>query len=479
MSPLLNNLHHALPEIIILLTICAALLCELFLTSRYPRIVLAVSLFGFVLAFLAHLFLLGQERTILFSGLFVDDDLAQIMKIFVTIIAFLSFFYSYTYLQERHMPQGDYYVLALCSILGMMVLISAHSLLTIYLGLELLSLPLYALTGIRRMDSNATEAALKYFVMGAIASGMLLYGMSMLYGVTGHLELDKLSAVLTQSAGEHPLIFSFALVFIMVGIGFKLAAVPFHMWAPDVYEGAPTSVTLFLSTAPKIAAMAMAFRLLVFGLSDLMFQWQQLLLVFALLSAGFGNLFAVVQTNLKRLLAYSAIGQIGFALFGLLSGQVGGYGAALYYIVVYALTAAAGFGLLVILSQKGVEIESLDDLKGLNRKSPWLAFMMLIVLFSMAGIPPTVGFFIKLMVLKALVDAQLIAVAVLGVLFSVIGAYYYLRVVKVMYFDEEKETLFFQPALSLRVVFSINCLALLYLGIFPSGLIALCLQAFS
>ncbi len=334
-----------------------------------------------------------------------------------------------------------------------MILVSAHSLLTIYLGLELMSLPLYAMTAIRRTDSDASEAAMKYFVMGAIASGMMLYGISLIYGVTGKLDLLEVSNAIALNWQNQNTLMAFAAVFILVGVGFKLAAVPFHMWAPDVYQGAPSSVTLFISTAPKIAALSMAFRLLTIGLVDISAQWQQVILVMALLSAGLGNLFAVIQTRIKRLLAYSAISHIGYALFGVLAADAAGYSAALYYILVYALTSAAAFGLVVLMSSGGMEIDSIDDLKGLNKRNPWLALMMLIVMFSMAGVPPTVGFFTKLLVLKALVDVHLTWVAILGLIFTVIGAYYYLRIVKIMYFDqpENKEPVVFNQAITLFI----------------------------
>ena len=376
------------------------------------------------------------------------------------------------------MPGGDFYVLGLFSTLGMMVLVSAHSFLTIYLGLELMSLPLYAMTAIRRTNSDASEAAIKYFVMGAIASAMLLYGISLVYGATGKLDLLEVANVIAVNGAQDNSLLAFALVFILAGVGFKLAAVPFHMWAPDVYQGAPSSVTLFVSTAPKIAALGMAFRILNIGLIDITPQWQQIILVMSLLSTGLGNLFAVVQTNIKRLFAYSAIAHIGYALFGVLAATAAGYSAALYYIVVYALTSAAAFGLIVLMSSNGMEIESIDDLKGLNKRSPWLAFMMLIVMFSMAGVPPTVGFFTKLLVLKALVDVNMTWVAILGLLFTVIGAYYYLRIIKIMYFDQATKSEPIVISKTNGVVYSLNCLALLFLGIFPSALITLCINAF-
>ena len=478
MTDLLNNIHLALPEMVILATACIALLADLFLSHRYKSVVFGCAISGLVMAGVVSFLFLGQFNTVILHGLFISDDTAHLMKLFICISVGLSFFYSRYYIDERKMPSGDYYVLGLFSTLGMMALVSAHSLLTIYLGLELLSLPLYAMTAIRRTNGDASEAAMKYFVMGAIASGMLLYGISLLYGATGQLDLLDVATSITQNWQQQRGLLSFSLVFILAGVGFKMAVVPFHMWAPDVYQGAPSSVTLFLSTAPKIAAVGMALRLLTIGLPELVTQWQQLILIMALLSAGVGNLLAIAQNNIKRLFAYSAISHMGYALFGILAATASGYAASLYYVLVYSIMSAAAFGLIVLLSRSGVEVEAVDDLKGLNRRSPWLAFMMMIVMLSMAGIPPAVGFFTKLMVLKALVDANMTWVAVLGLVFAVIGAFYYLRIIKVMYFDEAVDSMPIQLPATTKLVFSVNCLSLLYLGLFPSALITACINAF-
>lgn len=478
MTALLENIHVALPEMIVLATACLALLTDLFFRDKYKSASFFVACIGLFLSASVSYLYIGSFKVITLNGLFISDDVAHLMKFFIYITVFFCFTYSHNYMNERQMPCGDHYVLGLFSTLGMMILVSAHSLLTIYLGLELMSLPLYAMTAIRRTDSDASEAAMKYFVMGAIASGMLLYGISLIYGATGKLDLLDVANAIAAGGQKENLLLAFALVFILAGVGFKLAAVPFHMWAPDVYQGAPSAVTLFISTAPKVAALGMAFRLLTIGLIDITAQWQQVILVMALLSAALGNLFAVVQNKIKRLLAYSAISHMGYALFGILAASAQGYSAALYYIVVYALMSAAAFGLVVLMSNQGMEIDSVDDLKGLNKRSPWLAFMMLLVMFSMAGVPPTVGFFTKLLVLKALVDAHMMWVAIVGLVLTVIGAYYYLRIVKIMYFD--------QPAYDEKIVigkgnslfYSLNCLSLLYLGIFPGALIAACINAF-
>lgn len=479
MTALVENIHVALPEMVILATACLALLADLFFRQRNKFIAYYISCIGLVSAALVSFLYIGTFKVIIFNGLFIGDDVAHLMKFFIYITVLLSFIYSRNYVDERQMPSGDYYVLGLFSTLGMMLLVSAHSLLTVFLALELLSLPLYAMTAIRRSDSDASEAAMKYFVMGSIASAMLLYGISLIYGATGKLDLLDVAHSIAANWQQQSTLLTFALVFILSGVAFKLAVVPFHMWVPDVYQGAPSSVTLFLSAAPKIAALGMAFRLLTIGFVDITGQWQQILLVMALLSTGLGNLFAVVQTSIKRLLAYSAISHMGYSLFGILAASAAGYSAALYYILVYSITSAASFGLIVLMSSQGMEIDSVDDLKGLNKRSPWLAFMMLIIIFSLAGIPPTVGFFAKLLVLKALVDVHMTWVAVVGLLFTVIGAYYYLRIVKVMYFDKPVQVEPISINKSNTIVFSLNCLSLLYLGIFPGTLIVTCINAFA
>jgi NADH-quinone oxidoreductase subunit N len=479
MTTLVENIHVALPEMVILATACLALLADLFFHHRSKFIAYYISCIGLVLAALVSFLYIGTFKVIILSGLFIGDDVAHLMKLFIYITVLLSFIYSRDYVDERQMPSGDYYVLGLFSTLGMMLLVSAHSLLTIFLGLELLSLPLYAMTAIRRSDSDSSEAAMKYFVMGSIASAMLLYGISLIYGATGKLDLLDVAHAIATNWEQQSTLLTFALVFILSGVAFKLAVVPFHMWVPDVYQGAPSSVTLFLSAAPKIAALGMAFRLLTIGFVDITGQWQQILLVMALLSTGLGNLFAVVQTSIKRLLAYSAISHMGYSLFGILAASTAGYSASLYYILVYSITSAASFGLIVLMSSQGMEIDSIDDLKGLNKRSPWLAFMMLIVIFSLAGVPPTVGFFAKLLVLKALVDVHMTWVAVVGLLFTVIGAYYYLRVVKTMYFDKPVKIEPISINKGNTLVFSLNCLSLLYLGIFPGALIVTCINAFA
>lgn len=479
MIALFENIHVALPEMIVLATAGLALLADLFFRHRYQSIAYVVACIGLILAAGCSALYIGMYKVVILNGMFISDDVAHLMKLFIYLTVLLSFIYSRHYIDERRMPSGDYYVLGLFSTLGMMILVSAHSLLTIFLGMELMSLPLYAMTAIRRTDSDASEAAMKYFVMGSIASAMMLYGISLIYGATGQLDLVEVAHAIAKNWQSQNALLSFALVFILAGVCFKLAAVPFHMWAPDVYQGAPTSVALFISTAPKVAALGMAFRLLTISFIDISPQWQQILLVVTLLSTGFGNLLAVVQTSIKRLLSYSAISHIGYALFGILAASSAGYAAALYYILIYAITSAAAFGLLVLMSSHGMEIDNIDDLKGLNKRNPWLAFMMLIVMFSLAGVPPTVGFFAKLLVLKALVDVQMTWVAVVGLIFTIMGAYYYIRIVKLMYFDKPMQAESIRISKGNTLVFSLNCLSLIYLGLFPSALIVACINAFA
>jgi NADH-quinone oxidoreductase subunit N len=419
----------------------------------------------------------AQQTTLAFSNMFVRDPMGDVLKACIFIAGLVVFTYSRGYLQTRDMYRGEFYVLGLFAILGMMILVSAASLLTIYLGLELLSLSLYAMVAMQRDSSTAAEAAMKYFVLGAIASGMLLYGMSMIYGVTETLELGEVARAVVDS--ERELLLVFGLVFLIVGIAFKLGAVPFHMWVPDVYHGASTAVTLFIASAPKIAAFAMLYRLLVDGLFGLHVHWQDILIILAVLSMGIGNIVAIAQTNIKRMLAYSGISHIGFLILGVLSGTAEGFAAAMFYTLVYVLMSLAGFGMVVLLSRKGFEGDRLEDFKGLNERSPWFAFVMLIVMFSMAGVPPFLGFWAKLAVLKEVIAVGMVWLAVLAVIFSIIGAFYYLRIIKLMYFDKPEQTEPLQAPFDMRLLISANGLAILLIGLLPNGLMALCISAMS
>jgi NADH-quinone oxidoreductase subunit N len=433
------------------------------------------------LALLGTLFLtlnsMSTETVLTFSDTFVRDPMSDILKVAIYLATFITFLYSKDYLRDRGIFKGEFYLLGLFGALGMMILVSAHNLLTLYLGLELLSLSLYAMVAMQRDSILASEAAMKYFVLGAIASGMLLYGMSIIYGLTGTLDLG---AIATQITSQTPgVLLSFGLVFIIVGIAFKLGAVPFHMWVPDVYQGAPTAVTLYIGSAPKIAAFAMLMRLLVDGLMGLHAQWEGILIILAVLSMGIGNLLAIAQGNIKRMLAYSTISHVGFLILGALTGTKSGFAASMFYTLAYVLMSLGAFGIVMLLSRKGFEAENLDDYKGLNARSPWYAFMMLIVMFSMAGVPPFLGFWAKLVVLQEVIAADMTWLAVVGVVFSVIGAYYYLRIIKLMYFDQAEDTTPLVSSLDTRLMLSLNGLAILGLGLFPGGLMAVCLAALS
>ena len=409
-------------------------------------------------------------------GLFQADPLANLLKSASCFALLISLIYSRQYLVDRGMFRPDFMVLALFALLGQCVLISGANLLTLYLGLELMALSTYGLVAMRQDNAQSTEAAMKYFILGALASGFLLYGMSMLYGVTGSLDLIEIFKAVADPRINH-LIMAFGLVFIMAGLAFKLGVVPFHMWVPDVYQGAPTAVTLLIAAAPKLAAFALLFRLLVNTLLPLFSDWQPMLIMLAVLSMVIGNVTAIAQTNVKRMLAYSAIAQMGFVLLGMLSVfDDHAYSAALFYAVTYTLTTLASFGFLMLLSKKGYDCETLDSLKGLNKKHPWFAFMGLVMMFSLAGIPPTVGFAAKLSVLEALVDAEYTALAIIAVMASLIGAFYYLRVVKVMYFDAPLREHEITGSGISRGILSLNSIAILVLGIFPGALMALCLN---
>ncbi len=472
-----------LPEIFLLSAVCAVLIVDVFLKDSQRDITYLLAQGSLLGTLLLTVFYPVQETIITFSGHFVRDPLADILKVTLYIITAVVFLYSRDYLKERQLFQGEYYVLGLFGVLGMMVLISAQSFLVLYLGLELLALSQYALVAFKRDDPNAAEAAMKYFVLGALASGMLLYGISMTYGATGHLEIHLVAEAIAGQ-GTDNLVLVFGLVFLVVGLAFKLGAVPFHMWLPDVYQGAPTSVTLYIGAAPKLAAFAMAIRILVDATASLQSDWQQMLIILAVLSMGLGNVVALVQDNLKRLLAYSTIAHVGFLLLGIIAGTEEGYAAAMFYTITYTIMVTGAFGIMLAVSRAGFEAEYIQDYRGLNQRDPWLALMMLLVMMSMAGIPFLVGFYAKLLVFRAIISEGLVWLAIYGVVMSVIGAFYYLRVVKTVYFDppDEESTVPKQPkvmAMDMQVVISANGLALVALGIYPTGLMALCLAAFA
>jgi len=472
----LHSLIPLLPELVLLFAGCAILVLDLFLADRQRDLTYAFSLAALLAAAGAAIFVGGGGREIVMSGNFVRDALADALKVAIFTVTALAFVYSRAYLQARKLYRGEYYVLGLFAALGMSVMVSAGSFLTAYLGLELLALCLYALVAFDRDSGAGSEAAIKYFVLGALASGLLLYGISMVYGATGALDFATVSQTLRETDTDRTVLV-FGLVFVVIGIAFKFGAVPFHMWVPDVYHGAPIPVTLLLASAPKIAAFALAMRLLGDGLGALHGDWQQMFVLLAVASLAIGNLVAIAQTNIKRMLAYSAISHVGFIFLGLLAGTADGAAAAMFYAILYALMAAGAFGVLVLLSREGLDAERIDDLRGLNQRSPWYAGMMLLLMFSMAGVPPTAGFFAKLFVLDAVVDIDMVWLAIVAVAFSIIGAFYYLRVLKVMYFDKAvDETPLTAPADAVWAL-SANGLAMLFLGFFPAALLSVCTAA--
>jgi NADH-quinone oxidoreductase subunit N len=478
------DLYPAAPELFLAAMACAILVVDLFAGSARRWLTASLTMLTLVGCALITYFTLGDGMASLtFSNMFIDDPLADFLKMLVYVVVFIVLVYGRDYMAARELDKGEYYLLVLFATLGMMVMISAYNFLTVYLGLEMLSLSLYAMVAIDRDSARATEAAMKYFVLGALASGLLLYGMSMIYGATGTLEIGAAAQAIHEGNTNHAILI-FGLVFLVSGIAFKLGVVPFHMWIPDVYHGAPTAVTLFISTAPKLAAFAMALRLLVSGLFDLAVEWQTMLMIMAVLSIGLGNLAAIAQTNIKRMLAYSAISHMGFMLLALMSGVVGAeldpmalvnaYSSALYYSVSYVIMSLGAFGMVLLLSRAGYEAENLEDFKGLNKRSPWFAAVMMVLMLSMAGIPFFVGFFAKFAVLLAAVAAGHIVVAVIAVMFSLVGAFYYLRVVKLMYFDPPADSAPIQASFDMRLLLTLNGLAVALFGLFPDTLMMFC-----
>ncbi|QJQ52416.1 subunit N of NADH:ubiquinone oxidoreductase [Vitreoscilla sp. C1] len=473
------NLTPAIPEITLLCALGVVLLVDLFLTDRQRGITYALSLVSVALVAAVQLAIWQGQPAEAFNNLFVNDGISQVAKLMMYLGVFLVFIYSRNYLANRDIFKGEFYTLTLFALLGMNIMVSANHFLTLYVGLELLSLAMYAMVALRRDNLQATEAALKYFVLGALASGLLLYGISFVYGATGHLQLNAVLGAL-QGSDVNPWLMTLGLIFIVVGVAFKLGVVPFHMWVPDVYEGAPTAVTAFIGSAPKIAATVFAFRIVGTALPTLAEDWSGMFALLAVASLFVGNLAAIMQTNMKRMLAYSTVSHMGFVMLAFLGGfQNGGYAAALYYSIVYMLTGLVAFGVLMALSNKEHECEKISDLAGLNQKSPFLALMMLLAMFSMAGIPPLMGFYAKLSVLQALVatGGAYLWVAVFAVVMSLIGAFYYLRVVKVMYFDEPENDIKGDMRADAIVFLGLNGLALLVLGILPTSVVEWCVRA--
>ena len=474
MSFEIPDVMPALPEIFMLSMACIILVADLFLTKASRGATYMLSQATLVIAVLITIATFVPQPVLTFNDTFVRDGIADVLKIAIYIATFVVFLYSRDYLKDRDLFKGEFYVLGLFAVIGMMILISAHNFLTIYLGLELLSLSLYAMVAMHRDSPRASEAAMKYFVLGAIASGMLLYGMSMIYGITGSLDLAVINEHALKVTDE--LVLVFGIVFLLIGVAFKLGAVPFHMWVPDVYHGAPTAVTLFIGSAPKLAAFAMLMRLLIDGLGSVIGQWQDILILLILLSLAVGNIVAIAQVNIKRMLAYSTISHIGFLMLGVMTGTQAGVSASMFYTIAYTLMSLGAFGMIILLSRKGFESEKLDDFKGLNQRSPWHAFMMMILMFSMAGVPPFLGFWAKLSVLREVVAVDMVWLAAASVLFSIIGAFYYLRVIKIMYFDKPESSETISCSRDMSVMISLNAIFVLLIGLFPDSLLGLCLK---
>lgn len=477
-SPLLPltaaDLPPLAPELVLIGSAFALMILDLFVSNR-NKIVTHL----FALAALAVvLFMLatgvgGQGEV--FHGMFVRDTAADVMKTGIVLLSGLTLIYGWRYLRDRNLFQGEIPVLILFGTAGMMILVSAGSLLMVYLGLELLALCSYALVASNRENGLASEAAMKYIVLGSLASGLLLYGMSLIYGATGSLHLDVIRDAIPHS--EERVLLITGAVFMIAGVAFKLGAAPFHMWLPDVYQGAPAPIALFISSAPKLAAFGMAYRLLEMGVGPLSTELQLLIAGLAAVSLVIGNLMAIAQSNLKRMLAFSTVSHIGFLLMGIAGGGAQGYAAALFYALAYAIMSTAAFGAIIALSRAGFEAENIEDFKGLNARNPWMAGLVLCIMASLAGIPPFLGFWTKLAVLGAAVNGGLLWLAILGVLCAVVGCFYYLRVIKVMYFDAPTDEGPVEATFGLRSVLSVNGLLVLLLGIFPAGLMALCYQA--
>ncbi|MCL4686929.1 MAG: NADH-quinone oxidoreductase subunit NuoN [Burkholderiales bacterium] len=472
----LATLAPAVPEMALLAFVSVLLVGDLFVSERGRHVSFWFAVASLLGTAVLAAQMVGSPTVVTFSGMFVADPLSQVLKVAALLAVAVTLVYGRVYLQLRDLLRGEFLSLTLFATLGMMVMISAHHFLTLYLGLEILALSLYAMVALQRESVRATEAAMKYFVLGALASGMLLYGMSMLYGATGSLDIARVATAL-GTAGSSRTLAVFGLVFVVAGIAFKLGAVPFHMWVPDIYHGAATPATLLIGSAPKIAAFAFVLRLLAQALGGMGGDWQQMLAILAAASIGLGNLVAIAQANLKRMLAYSTISHMGFLLLGILAGTDNGYSSAMFYVLTYVLMTLGAFGMILILSRAGFEAEELEDFRGLNRHSRWYAFVMLVIVFSLAGIPPAVGFLAKLAVLQAAWEAGFGGLVVFAVLMSVVGAFYYLRLVKLMYMDEPAGEITIAPRRDMRVLLSANALAVLALGVVPAPLMDLCARA--
>jgi NADH-quinone oxidoreductase subunit N len=465
------------PEIFLLIAICVIMMVDLFQRDRERKLTFTLTQLTLLVLFVSGFNQLGEERIIAFDGHWVSDPLAAVLKLAIYVVTFISLLYARPFINHRNLMRGEYYLLTLFSVLGMMIMVSANSFLLVYLGLELLSLSLYSLVALQRDSKQSSESAVKYFVMGGLASGFLLYGISLIYGATGTILIAEVADF--YAAGQSELIGQFGLVFIVIGLAFKFGAVPFHMWLPDIYHGAPSSITAFISSVPKIAAFGITIRLLVEAFGQFVNDWSVMIMIVALLSVAFGNLVAVVQTNLKRLLAYSAIAHIGYFLLGIVTGTDAGYSAAMFYIIVYALMTVAGFGIVIFMSSAENEYQELTDLRGLGRYHPWYGLMFTVVMVSLAGIPPFLGFWPKLEIFRQLIVNDYIFEAVVAIAFSVVGLFYYLKVIKEMFFAEATESPVITESRSMKIAISVNCLLLLGVGLMPDSLYQYCLTAFN
>lgn len=481
--PTLTDVLIMLPELYLVAATCLLFMLDAFMQPAQRPMLHWLSIGVLLVAI--FLLVAGQpeQAVTAFGGMFVRDGVAEIIKVFALGTTAMVFVYARPYLIDRGLLSGEFYTLMLFAVVGIMVLVSAGSLITVYLGLQLLALSSYALVALNRDQKLPAEAAIKYFVLSALASGMLLYGMSMVYGASGMggtptLDLAQLHDVMSYTTA--PKLLLFGLIFMIVGIGFELGAAPFHMWLPDVYHGAPSPVTTFISAGSKLAAFGLAYRLLVSGMGDLGPQWHVILAVLATASLVIGNLVAIVQTNFKRMMAYSTISHMGYLLLGLSAANPEGYAAAMFYLICYALMAVAAFGVMLALSRAGFECEEISDFKGLNQKAPWMAFLMMLAMFSLAGVPPLFGFWAKVMVLEAAIHGGMLWLAIVGIVAAFVGLYYYLYVIKVMYFDQAAEgsMLAAKPDRPLRVVLSVNALSLLVLGVYWGPLLGWCKRAF-
>ena len=478
---ILIKIFPVIPELFILLMACLILMLGVFSKNGAPRASYYLSQITLIMAALVvgHIYYLGADQAVYaFHQLFVLDALAVVLKIFILIAMVFTFWYSHLYNQSQRVASNEFHVLGLLATLGMMILVSAYHFVTLFLGMELMSLPVYAMVAMMRERSRCVEAAMKYFIIGSVASGIFLYGLSLFFGATHSLNLLSVAQAISITPANQSLMLYFGLVFVIAGIAFKLGAAPFHSWVPDVYDGAPDSVTLFISAAPKIAAFGLAFRFLMDAAPGLHVQWEPVLMVIALLSIALGNVVALVQTNIKRLLAYSSIAHMGYIVLGLACSTKQGDAAALFYMVTYALTSLGAFGMITIMSRAGFEMTKISDFSGLGTRQPWFAFLLLLMLFSLAGIPPMVGFIAKLGILEALINVHSVWLAVVAIIFSIIGVYYYIRMIKIMYFEDVPPTPRMTCSRNVTFAMTVNGLLVLLLGIFPGQLFVLCHAVF-